>query len=175
MMSVLLLSPDCVYERETALVQWSSSLVYPSALHPHGQWRVVELMGLGSVFFFFFSWEHSFQTENEATRSLRKRCGLGWHANIDRQPVRGWEAQEPQWWPEVLCQKQRETQREHSLLFPWPLFLSTQLHHVLLWVLSNHFLMLLAERSGFSQVLWQPEQAAITTALGMRTLISFSL
>lgn len=37
-MSVLLLSPDRVYERETALVQWSSSLVYPSALHPHGQW-----------------------------------------------------------------------------------------------------------------------------------------
>lgn len=49
-MSVLLLSPDCVYERETALVQWSSSLVYPSALHPHGQWREVELMGLGAVF-----------------------------------------------------------------------------------------------------------------------------
>lgn len=49
-MSVLSLSPDCVYERETALVQWSSSLVYPSALHPHGQWREVELMGLGAVF-----------------------------------------------------------------------------------------------------------------------------
>lgn len=69
-MSVLLLSPDCVYERETARVQWSSSLVYPSALHPHGQRRVVELMGLGRP---FFSREHGSQTENEATRSLRKR------------------------------------------------------------------------------------------------------
>lgn len=55
-MSVLLLSPDCVYERETARVQWSSSLVYPSALHPHGQWRVVELIGLvGGTFFHFFT------------------------------------------------------------------------------------------------------------------------
>ncbi len=72
-MSVLLLSLDCVYERETAQVQWSSSLVCPSALHPHGQWRVVELMGLGA----------GFQAENEATRSLRKgRCGLGRHTNM---------------------------------------------------------------------------------------------
>lgn len=44
--------------------------------------------GIG-VWVFFFSWEHSFQTENEATHSLRKRrCGLGWLANIDRQPER---------------------------------------------------------------------------------------
>lgn len=48
-MSVLLLSPDCVYERETALVQQSSSLVYPSTLHLHSQGRVVELMGGGGV------------------------------------------------------------------------------------------------------------------------------
>lgn len=50
-MTVLSLSPDCVYERETAHVQWSSSPVYPSALHPHGQWRAVELMGLRTFFF----------------------------------------------------------------------------------------------------------------------------
>ncbi|CAB1423316.1 unnamed protein product [Pleuronectes platessa] len=34
-MTVLSLSPDCVYERETARVLWSSGLVYPSALQPH--------------------------------------------------------------------------------------------------------------------------------------------
>lgn len=39
--------------------------------------------------------------------------------------------------------------------------------------LSNHFLMLLVERSGFSQAFWQPEQTAITRALGMRTLRGF--
>lgn len=50
MMSVLLLSPDCIYEHETALVQWTSSLAYPSTLHTHGQRRVVELMGLAAIF-----------------------------------------------------------------------------------------------------------------------------
>lgn len=44
-MSVLLLSPDCVYERETAPVQRSSSLVPPSTPHLHGQRREVALMG----------------------------------------------------------------------------------------------------------------------------------
>lgn len=41
--------------------------------------------------------------------------------------------------------------------------------------LSNHFLMLQAERSRVSQVLWQPEQAAITRGLETRTHFSFSL
>lgn len=48
-MTVLSLSPDCVYEHEAARVQWSSSLVYASALQPHGQWRVARLMGLGAI------------------------------------------------------------------------------------------------------------------------------
>lgn len=126
-MSVLLLSPNCVYERETARVQWSSSLVYPSALHPHGQWRVVELMGLGGVFLMRAEF-----LENEATHSLRKRFRLTCGLIVNRQSKGICGAQEMWWWPEVQCQKQRQTQREHALLSPQPWFLSTQLHHVLL-------------------------------------------
>lgn len=125
MMSVLLLSPDCVYERETALVQRSSSLVYPSTLHLHAQQRVGELMGLGggggfswdSTGFSHRRWPLCFWGERRAVLGGRAKRATSEHLR-----------------PQVLHQKQRETKRVHSLRFPRPLFLSTQLHRVLLWV-----------------------------------------
>lgn len=73
-MSVLLLSPDCVYERETALVQRSSSLVSPSTPPLHGQRRGVVLMGLGGTAFLMAA----VFSQTVAKLVLKRRtCGLG--------------------------------------------------------------------------------------------------
>lgn len=132
-MSVLSLSPDCVYERETARVQWSSSLVYPSALHPHGQRRVAELMGLGGP---FFSWEHGVQTENEVTHSKgKRRCSLDWHTNIQaRSPIDNLmefvRHRNHSGGLRCRAKKTKTSSRgEHALLSPQPRFL-----FLLLWV-----------------------------------------
>lgn len=66
-MSVLSLSPDCVYEHEAAWAQWSSSPVYASTLHPHGPRREVESTGSRAVLVM-----RARRLENEVTCSLRK-------------------------------------------------------------------------------------------------------
>lgn len=112
-MSVLLLSPDCVYERETALVQRSSSLVYPSSPHLHGQRREGALMGLGAAFL-----RTAVFRQTVAKLLLKRRtCVLGPTCK-QRQRQSVCRVLEPQQWPQVLQQKQRETKRVHSHLFP---------------------------------------------------------
>lgn len=102
MMSVLLLSPDCVYERETAPVQRSRSLVSPSTPHLHGQQREVALMGGGDG-------------DGGACLGLTRK-------HRQRQSVcKVLEPQRRRRRPQELQHRQRETKRLRSRLSPQPL------------------------------------------------------
>lgn len=119
-MSVLLLSPDCVYERETALVQRSSSLVPPSTPHLHGQRREVALMGLGGGGATAFLMAAVFSQTVAKLVLKRRPCGLGLTCK-HRQHQSVCKVLEPQRRPQVLQHKQRETKRLRSRLSPRPL------------------------------------------------------
>lgn len=153
-MSVLLLSPDCLYERETALVQRSGSLVYPSTLHLHGQQRLLELMGLGAA----FSHDSTgLQSQTAAALLFEKEDMWWWGGGVgaDMQTQTTSERLRGAGTAAVAAAsgaapKNKEKLKEYIHFFlPQPLFLSTRL----VMSLSNHFLMLLEERSGFSRVL----------------------
>lgn len=161
-------SDECAFT-EPWLRLWAWNCPGAAEQHLHAQPRLVALM-----------WQHSLQAHTHThTHALaafllkRRTCGLGLTCK-HREHQNVCEVLQPQRWPQVLHQN-KEKLKACIHFFSLSLFLSTRLHRVSLWAClttSSH-----AAGTGVrvQSGLWQPQQAAITRALGPRTLISFSL
>lgn len=158
---------------------WAWNCAAARFLRSRGQPRAAQLMGLDGlgVFFCFFPpflpfLPSSHFTASHYTHGERARPPTLWgRGDVVRtnKPPQRLEVQlqgkkkcgRGQKREEVKKKKKVETKskREHSFLHP-----AACVSQRLVMSLSNHFLMPLAERSEFAQVLWQPERAAITRA-----------
>lgn len=127
---------------------WAWNCPGAAEQHLHAQQRVVGLMRLGAAFLMTAQSSRTHTHTQGAFLLKRRTCGFGLTCKQTMsERLRGAATAR---WPQVLHQN-KEKLKACIHFFSLSLFLSTQLRRLVM-SLSNHFLVLLAKRSGFSWV-----------------------